>query len=341
MRRALILFTATVVLLMVPLPALAEDYLDSARLEYLHSIQQRLYNDNFHMADSLSRSMIDKYPDDPAGYLFRAVTLITVMYDREENLDSEQFHRLLDKALSKALSIRDTASNSTCAWMCLFRGHAEAYRSLWESRYGSLINAIKMGRSAKKEYEQGLAYDSSLYDLYFGLGMYNYWKSAKAGLLRWLGLIHNDKDKGIAQLYLAADSSIISREAALSALIWIRLDRKEYDSAIAYCRMMRERYPDGKAFLWSLARAHYEKKSYSKALKTFQLLRKRLESDPGNYFNIVECDYYLYRCFDKLSMKTESKKVAKAMQQYYRQIPKEIKRRQRSKIAFLRRAAMT
>ncbi len=265
--------------------------------------------------------------------------MITVMFDREDNLYPEEFNRLIDSARSKASSLCDTASNGTRAWMCLFLGHVEAYRSLWESRFGSLVTAIKKGRRAKKEYEQGLTYDSSLYDLYFGLGLYHYWKSAKAGILRWIGLIHNDKDKGIAQLYLAADSSLISRESARSALIWIRLDRKEYDSVIAGCRQMRKRYPDGKALLWPLARAYYGKKDYRNALQTFQLLRRRIADDPGNYSNLIECDYHLYRCFEKLSLDAEANKVADRMQQYYDKIPKDVRRRQRAKIALLRRAA--
>jgi hypothetical protein len=341
MKRAFLVLTATAVLITIPTPIFADDYLDSARLRQLLRVQQSLYNDKYHEADSLTEAMIEQYPDDPAGYLFRAVTLITVMFDREDNLYPEEFNRLIDSALSKASILCDTASNGTRAWMCLFLGHAEAYRSLWESRFGSLVTAIKKGRRAKEEYERGLTYDSSLYDLYFGLGLYHYWKSAKAGVLRWIGLIHNDKNKGITQLYLAADSSLISRESARSALIWIRLDRKEYDSVIAGCRQMRKRYPDGKALLWPLARAYYEKKDYRNALQTFQLLRRRIADDPGNYSNLIECDYHLFRCFEKLSLDAEADKVAVGMQQYYEKIPKDIRRRQRAKIALLRRAAKT
>lgn len=340
-RRAVPVFLTTAVLTMASAPVLADDYLDGAKARDLVGIQRLLYNDRFHEADSLTRTMIEEYPDDPAGYLFRAVTLITVMFDREDNLFAEEFHLLIDSARLKAESIRDTASNRTCAWMGLFLGHAEAYRSLWESRFGSLVSAIKMGRRAKKEYERGLACDGSLYDLYFGLGLYHYWKSAKAGVLRWIGLIHNDKDKGIAQLHLAADSSLISRESARNALIWIRLDRKEHDSVIASCRRMRKSYPDGKALLWPLARAYYQKKDYQNALETFQLLRERIADDPGNCFNLIECDYHLYRCLERLSMNAEADSVADRMQRYYRNIPKDVRRRQRTKIALLRRAAKT
>jgi tetratricopeptide (TPR) repeat protein len=341
MKCAFLVVTATAVSITVPIPILADDYLDSTRIQQLLSVQHLLYNDKFHEADSLTKRMIAQYPDDPVGYLFRAATLITMMFDREDNLYPEEFNRLIDSARSKASIICDTVSNRTRAWMCLFLGHAEAYRSLWESHFGSLVTAIEKGRRAKKEYERGLAYDSSFHDLYFGLGLYHYWKSAKAGILRWIGLIHNDKEKGIAQLYVAVDSSLISREAARSALIWIRLDRKEYDSVVAGCCKMRKRYPHGKTLLWPLARAYYERKDYRNALQTFQLLRERVAGDPGNYFNLIECDYHLYRCFDKLSLDAEADEVANRIQEYYERISKDVRRRQRAKIALLRRASKT
>ncbi len=341
MKWFLLVLTAAEVLLTTPAPVHADDYPDNARSQLLLSVQQLLYDDKFREADSLTMTIIARYPDDPAGYLFRAVTLVAKMFDREDNLYPQEFKRLIDSTRSKASSISDTASNCTRAWMSLFLGHAEAYCSLWESRFGSLVNAIKTGRRAKEEYERGLALDSSLYDLYFGLGLYYYWKSAKAGILRWIGLIHNDEDKGINQLYLAAESSLISRESARNALIWIRMDRKEYDSVITGCREMRKKYPDGKALLWPLARAYYDSKDYRNALQTYRLLRERIAEEPGNYFNLIECDYHLYRCLEKLTESAEAGKIAVGVQQYYEKIPKDVRRRQRDRISLLRRAAKT
>lgn len=341
MKQTFVVAAVTAVLMMIPAAILADGYLDSAKTEYLVRIQQLLYNGKFHEAESLTTIVIEKYPDDPAGYLCKAVTLISEMFDREEDLYSEQFNWLIDTVLSKASSIIDTASSTTCAWMSLFSGHAKAYQALWESHFGSFIKAIKLGRRAKSEYQRGLACDSSLYDLHFGLGLYHYWKSAKAGVLRSMGLFKDDRDRGIAELYLAADSSVISQESARSALIWICLDKKEYDSVIINCHKMLKKHPDGKALLWPLAKAYYEKNDYQNALRTFQLLHERVAADPGNHFNLIECDYHLYRCYEKLAIDAEAELVALRAAQYYRRVPQDIRRRQRAKIALLRRAART
>ncbi len=328
-------------LMIVPASISAAGYLDSNKIEYLAKIQQLLYNDKFHEAESLTTIMIDKYPDHPIGYLCQAINLTSEMLDREENLYSEQFNQLIETTLSKASNIIDTASASTCAWMCLFSGHAKAYRALWTSHFGSFVEGIKLARQAKSEYQRGLEYDSSLYDLYVGLGLYHYWKSAKAGVLRWVGLFKDEREKGIAELYLAVDSSVISQESARSALILVQLDIKEYDSVIFNCHEMLRKYPDGKALLWPLAKAYFEKKDYRNALSTFRLLRERVATDSGNYFNLIECDYRLYQCYEKLAMDAEAERVARRASHYYKQVPRDIRRRQRVKIDLLRRAAKT
>ncbi len=305
-------------------------------------IQHLLFDDDFSAAESLATTLQRQYPDEPCGYLFAAIALLTKMFALEENCRPSEFHRLLDSAAAKAQRILDTASSPTVrAWQHVYLGHVEAYRSLWESHYGSLMKAIKRGRRAKKIYEQGLAEDSTVYDLYFGLGLYHYWKSAKAGLLRWLGLIHNDKEKGIAQLRLAADSSLFSRPSAHNALLWILMDRKEYDSVIARCREMIEKYPHGKSFLWLLAQAYFEKKEYRHARDAFARLREYYASEPGNYFNLVECDYFLLQCSERLGDEEAAEKTIRSFRSYSSRIPSSTRRRQREKLSFLRRAART
>jgi tetratricopeptide (TPR) repeat protein len=323
----------------IPVISSAGNRLAAPSFQYLNQAQRLILNDEYQAATSLAHEMMASYPDDPSSYLCQALVLISEMFDREENLFEKEFRELLDNVESKASKINDTASASTCARMSLLVGHARAYRSLWESHFGSFIKAITYGREAKIEYEKGLACDSSLYDLYFGLGLYHYWKSAKVGLLRSVGVFSDEREKGKAELSLAVDSSVISQELAHCALIWIHLDQKEYDSAVAKCRVMLNRYPDGKTFLWPLAKAYFEKKDYQKAAKTLERLRERLTVDPGNYFNLIECDYYRYVCYEQLSMNAEAAQVARSAARYCKQLPSDTMRRQRSKIAFLKRAA--
>ncbi len=317
----------------------ADEYLDSHKRELAIGVQHAIYNDDFVLADSLGCLLGELFPDDPMGPFSRAASLLGEMFDREEPWESERFFNLLDTADSLTSQIIDTASPGTAAWMAFYRGHVRSYRALWESRFGSSIRAIRLGYAARSEYERGLEYDSSCYDLYFGLGLYHYWKSAKGGILRRLRILKNEMARGIAELRLAADSSAISCEAARSSLIWVWLDRQQYDSAIVLCQEMSATFPDGKLFLWPLAEAYFRSKNYQQAAEVYQQLRYKLVSEPGNYYNLIECDYQLYQCYDELGMDDEVRSVARRASEYSDEMPKDTRRRQRSKIAFLSRAA--
>jgi hypothetical protein len=199
--------------------------------------------------------------------------------------------------------------------------------------------ALRLGLAVNDEYEAGLELDSTLYDLYAGLGSYHYWKSAKAGMLRWVGIFKNEKDKGVRELQLAVDSSLIHRDLARSALIWIRIDQKQYDSAAALAAAMSEIHPGGTAFLWPLAQARFKAGRYSEALGVYRRLRERYADEPENYYNLVECDYYVVQCLNWLSETSEARDSATRVYTYYDLIPDKTLRRQSAKLSYLKRVA--
>ncbi len=327
-------------LLLLPASSLCSDeYMSDSRAEQLITIQRLLFNDRFDLAEAAAREVVESSPNLPDGYFSVAAVLLGRMMDREQSDRKEQFHALLDTVENISEQIGDTASGRTAAWMYLYTGHARAYRSLFESRFGSFVPSVRLGIAARKEYSKGVKLDSSLYDLYLGLGTYHYWKSAKAGFLRWLGIFKNEIDKGITELYLAADSSIISRESARSSLVWVWLDRKQYDSTVIICEELLAVYPDGNVWLWPLAEALMELCQYRRALETYQLLRSRLQIEPGNYCNLIECDYRTYRCLKKLNSINEARQVAREVDAYLDSVPRSTQKKYRSQIDLLKRVA--
>ena len=252
-RRPLIVFSMTITLLCAGWGSAGavEAYWDSTLVVQVLKAQALVFGEYFSSADSVYREVVADRPNDPVGYVLRAGVQFAEMSDSEENLNEPLFKRLLDTVDILSDRILDTCDNHTAAWMYLWRGHARAYRALWESKFGSSFRALKLGLSTIDEYEKGLKRDSTVIDLYAGIGSYHYWKSAKAGLLRWIGLFKNEKDKGIRELRHAADSSLLHRDLARSALIWIWLDSREFDSAVALAEDFELRFPDSRTRLLS------------------------------------------------------------------------------------------
>jgi len=334
-------FTAVLFLLALSPGVTAEDiaYPDSIQVRLLGSVQDDLYCNRYAAADSVARQLIELYPNDPAGYLFRAIGMVTEMFDAEENLYEAEFRVLIDTVEVLAAPGVSEADPRRRAWLYLYLGHARSYRALWESRFGSMVTALKKARDGSGDYKRGLEADSTVHDLYFGLGLYHYWKSAKAGVLRWVGLIRNDRDRGIRQLQLAADSSLISRQAARAALIWILIDRKEYEQAYALAETMQAEYKRGWTFLWPMAQIRFRQKDYRCAADLFATLRRHIAQKPGNYYNLIECDYHLAYALDRLEMIDSSRTAASAAQAYAVKIPKSTRHRQRDHLCYLARRA--
>jgi tetratricopeptide (TPR) repeat protein len=273
---------------------------------------------------------------DPTGYLLRAAVLQAEMIDNEANIYDRYFPALLDSVRTIAGVKLQNCSPRDSALCYLYLGHQYAYHSLWEARFGSNFSALSYGLKAKREYHRGLAVDSTLYDLYFGLGSYHYWKSVKAGLLRTTGFFKDDRKKGIAEISLAVDSSILSRESALAALIWIMINEKDYDSALAIAEDMCRRFPGGNSFLWPQGEAFYKSGRYNRAAEIYDTLLARLKKHPGNYYNIIEALYWACNSYEKAGEKERRGQLAAYLGSIYRDIPQEIRRKQRGKLGYLR-----
>jgi hypothetical protein len=307
-------------------------YLDSAKVGLIEEIQGRLFNEQYLAADSVSRLLIKRYPHDPAGFCFRAVGLLNEMFDREENLYGPAFKALIDTVESMAERMKEGATGERAAWMCLWIGHARAHLALWESKFGSSARAARLGLQVGGEYRQGLQFDSTVVDIYAGLGAYHYWKSEKAGLLRLIRIFNDDRKKGMVQLYRAAQGAKLSRSAARHALAWIYVNEDNPDSVFSICSELGQQYPEGKVFLWPVAQSMLMTGRWAEALSAFSQLQLRFSSDPGNYFNLVECDYQIFKCQSELGRKADAETTALRVSAYAGRIPEGTRDRQGGKI---------
>jgi len=310
---------------------------DGAESNFIKSVQNLLLNDQFANADSLCDSFIAANPLEEIGFLFKAGVLLGDMSDREEANHSAELKNLIDTVLVLCDEKLKFEKGTVAAYSYLWRGHAHVYRSLFESRFGSFTSAIKNGFKARDDYENGLLHDSTLYDLYFGLGNYHYWKSVKAGFLRTIGLVSNETNKGIDELRLAADSGKYFQDAAKNSELWIWLEQKEYERAIDEGKEILIDFPDSRTLQWPVAEAYFKSGKYDEAARIYSYLRNYFHDNRGNYFNLIECDYYLHECCKKLGWKEKADDILSRVDDYRSHVPKAIQRKQLAKLNYLRR----
>lgn len=310
---------------------------DSAAAGFINSVQELLFNDQFDSADVLCENFILVNSANPIGYLFKAGTLLGEMSDREEALYPQELKKLVDTVITLCDQGLKTGTGADAAYFYLWRGHAHVYRSLFESRFGSFTSALKHGFKAHDDYQIGLKLDPQQYDFYFGLGNYHYWKSVKAGILRSIGIISNEINKGIDELRLAADSGTYFQNAARNSELWIWLEQKEYEWVLIQGERILEKFPKSRTLRWPLASAYVKSERYREAADIYSYLRKYFDDNRGNYFNLIECDYNLYQCLKKLGRNKEADALLNSVSIYRSAIPKATRQRQSAKLNYLRR----
>ena len=154
------------------------------------------------------------------------------------------------------------------------------------------------GLKARNHLVKALEIDSTLYDVYYGLGSYHFWRSLKSKSFWWLPFIGDNRQKGIGMIMLTIEKSKYAKKDAELALVRIWVENKEYDKAFKMIDKLSKIYPNKPYLLWLYGRAQFETDNDSGAIKTYQDLLGALAASP--YYDPageVECRYDLAQAY--------------------------------------------
>jgi len=279
-------------LLIFSLSAFAQDK-DSIILKGIDYVHQ----DKFDEATAEFKKMTQLFPDDPGGYMFVAASYLSLAEDYRNPAYKEEFEKYVNLAIQKGEE--KTEKGNYTAQDLLYLGGSYGYRGIYKSTEGSWWGAFWDGGKAKKIMEQGLEMDSTCYDIYFGLGAYNFYRSIKSKMLWWLPFFGDKRKLGIEQTKIAIAKGKFTSDEAKYGLLRIYVENGQYDSALAIADQLRSIKPDDPFLLWSLGQAQIQKGMYQDALVGYQTLLKTFEN--SKYVTsrgMVECEYwiaYLYQ----------------------------------------------
>lgn len=319
-----------------------ERFLNDETLTLLHEIEAAVFNENWPGAESccleLDAAVEGSVLLSGLAPLARATIIQARMFSLEEKTEQKQINLLLDSSLALFELALVSSSRSDSARLCYFRGAAYSYRSLWESKFGSLITAVKRGFAARDSYELGLSCDSSFADNKIGLGAFRYWKSSKGGsFFRWLGVISDERQQGLQMIQQGIAHSQISTEGGRSALVWILMNEKRYREALELAQELTETYPEGATFLWPQAECYRRLNEYQPALETYLRIRAKLLPQPGNQLNLISVDYEILLLARILEDSQTLTLLAKSFDEYSRETPRRTRRKLSAKFRSLKR----
>jgi hypothetical protein len=254
------------------------------------------FSEKFKNAENDAKSIIKKYPDHPAGYFFYAAVLNYHMEYLQSEKYEDEFYKYCDLAISKGEKLAEKQPGN--AWPKFFIAGANGLKGKYEARYEKLVTAFKHGWRGVVIFREILKDNKELYDVLYGIGTYDYWRSTKTKLLWWLPGIQDKREVSIKILYELKTKGLYVKESASLELLEILNNEKRYAEVVKVANEFLKAYPSNMKCHWEKAKALIGLEEYKNAEKSFNYIMNRLKSESfENNYNVVLCNCYLIEIY--------------------------------------------
>jgi tetratricopeptide (TPR) repeat protein len=264
-----------------------------------------VYKEKFKLAEEEAKKIIKKYPDHPAGYFFSAMALASWMSYYETDKREEDFYRYCDQTIEKAEKI--LGKNPDDAWAQFYLGGADGAKGTYESRYEKWITSFRHGWKGVSALQSLYKKHPEIKDIYYGLGMYDYWRSALTRVLWWMPGIENRTEEGIRELVVAKTDGVYTRISASADLVAVFNNGKRHKEALTIAEEMLGLFPGSLVFSKGQAAALFGLGRFAEAEAVYRYMLERVEAEPfDNHYNAVTCHFWLARIYLKMKRYTQS-----------------------------------
>ncbi len=287
------------------------------------------YRERYGAALSVINEAIKRYPQEPVGYFFKAAIYDYYMEDYHTKRYENEFFRNMKIAEDKARERLSVASDpETRAWMHFFIAGAYGYKAMRAGRAGNYVVALKYALEGVKPLKATVKEDSTLYDAYFPLGIYNYALSKapnRIGIIPTFFLVRDREKarrKGIDYLKLAWRKGHYTSVIAALTLAWVLMREGKAREAIPILKQYVEKYPESRYFRWVYGGLLLKEGRFAEAEDIYEgLLYLILRDQPNVPYNVVYIAYYLGYTKYFLGKFEEAIKYFEVALKYYEEAP--------------------
>ena len=231
-------------------------------------------------------------PDRPDGYFFKAATYLKLSRDYRNLSFADKFDSHINKAIRICRDIRK--SGESTGEDLFYYGGAVGLRGIYRTFYADWFGAFKDGMKAKSILEEAFNGDSTDFDIYYGLGEYNYWRAAITKIPSWPPLLRDRRSEGIGQLFIAMDRGRFARDEAAYALIAVYDNEKDPSSVLSLWNShLAMTNPSNPYALYFVGRAKARLGLHAEAIATFETLLELFIRSPY-YDPAAELDVYYH-----------------------------------------------
>lgn len=273
-------------LLLAAIGALYEDPVADGLIRKAMDATYRL---DLEQARAAARSLQEMYPDHPAGFLITAETYWWQAQTDPENESIEKaYYRAQELAEQKAESAVKAGKYSKVEVLAYLASAHGSYARFQVTQKEAFFSAMRAGLRAHKYAEQVYLLDKNYYDIYVGIGAFNYFTGTLPGVIKpfaWLIGARGDKELGIQQLQVAMEKARYSRTEARIVYYTALLSNEQYGSAFPVLEKLIADHPDNFVlYAWAtewhreqrknLEGAEYFERMYGNQIKRSPLMAK-------------------------------------------------------------------
>ncbi|MCI0611923.1 tetratricopeptide repeat protein [bacterium] len=247
----------------------------------------------------LIKTLEASHPKSPAvsyflanGYWWKIFR--TYIYDKEAQSTpfDDEFERQIEETVSRCEALLERNPNDIVALFYL--GNAHSLKSRVKGLRGSYYSAGREAAKGKKYLEKVLDLESSQYDAYYNIGMYNYLAGALPGyakvLKTFLFLPGGDKEKGLSLLKIAGQKSVYFKDEAQLIIAGFYGDHEDLpNDALRIVKSFRSRFPENAWFhYWEGTLLSDELNDYERAEKVYAEILEKCRQNARTYNKELE-----------------------------------------------------
>lgn len=249
-------------------------------LKKISSGLNALYNFQFELSDDYFQDFINLNPEHPAGYYFKSIKRLWFFLDNKNENHLDEFIDYTDTALNKAELYLQKDSVDVFGYYIL--GSVYYQRAVAHTRGEEYLNALWATKMFQYYFNRIFSIDSTYFDAYMCLGLYNFAVSQAPHSWRWaldLTGIEGDKKVGLEYLKLASKKGKYSKVDAQFYLSQLYseffLNFKESEK---HLKALASAYPKNLLFKYSLANLQVKKYELKSAEKNFSAVIQSKDS---------------------------------------------------------------
>jgi hypothetical protein len=217
---------------------------------------QATYDLNLAAARDAAGALQNQFPDHPAGYTIMAETYWwEAQMDPGNSRIENAYYKTQELAVEKAeraINAGKYSKTETTAYLASAHG---SYARFQVTQKAAFFSAMRAGLRAHKYAEEVYALDKNYYDIYVGLGAFNFFTGSLPSVIKpfaWLIGAQGDKETGVQQLKTTMSKARYAQTEARIVYYTAMLEDKQYAEAFRVLEELRASHPDNFVlYIWA------------------------------------------------------------------------------------------